>query len=178
MSTLSKRERTLVALMVGVALVVGVPGLLLTGGREPGPSLEAERERHAGIRTELAEVREEVASLKSRMGGRIVPGTPRLLVPRMVQAVHRAARAAGIRVDDLKPVPDQRESELKRVAVQVTASAPFPRAVRFLYELDRQSSRYGVEQLSMDAANREADELQLELRLVAYVRSEEADAVP
>jgi Tfp pilus assembly protein PilO len=172
MKGLSKRERLLIALAMVVAVVVTVM-LLPPGAAGKGRSLAAERRKARQAEAELARVRSEVADLEARVDSRLVEGTPERLARQMIQASQTAAKTAGLTIDDLKPAPVEKEAGVERVPVQISVSAPFSRVVRFLYELQRERERFQVDQLQMSTAGAQADRLDIQLRLVTYVRGKE-----
>jgi type II secretory pathway component PulM len=173
---LSDRERRLILGAVAVALLVGVPGLLLDnpspGGRKP-LSLAQETKKRDEVRAELARTRREIEEMETLRDARLYSGTPRELVARMVRAAQEAANRSELRVKDLKPLPVENAAGLQRVPVRVSLTAPFAPAARFLYELERDGGRYRVDQVQMTATDLESDRLEVELRMVGYVKGEE-----
>lgn len=175
MKTLSPRERLLV--LVGLCVAVVVIGIALFPNRPAGArSLAEEKRRAREIAAELSRTREEVANLEASIDERMVAGTPRQLVREMIQTAQAAAKTAGLEIEDLKPVELQNTPGFRRVPVQISFSAPFPKAARFLYELQRKRDRYHVDQLRMSTANAQTDRLDLELQLVSFVKGDEEDA--
>ena len=173
MKTLSRRERTLVAGALGVLVLVGVAGMLFPAGPVGSTRrVSDERREHAEVLAELAQVRAEIEQLNGRIERRISPGSARQMVQEMIQASQAAAKTAGLRMNDLKPVPAENAGGVQRVPMQVSASAQFPQAVRFLYELERGGQRYHVDQLRITAVDPQSDRLEIDLRLVAYVKGE------
>ena len=173
MKGLSKRERLLIGLALVVAVIVTMV-LLPPGGAAGGTrSLAAERRKARDAGAELARVRAEVADLEQRVESRLVEGTPDRLARQMIQVSQGAAKTAGLTIDDLKPAPVEKEAGVERVPVQISLSAPFSRVVRFLYELQREQDRFQVDQLQMSTAGAQADRLDIQLRLVSYVRGKE-----
>jgi hypothetical protein len=171
---LSKRERLLILIGLCAAVVVAVFGL--TPPAPAGRSAVAERQRARKVQAELAAARAEVTALEEDVAARLTEGDPRSLGREMIEWSQAAARAAGIRIDDLKPAQVESAAGLRRVPVQVTVAAPFPQVVRFLYELDRKQDRFRVDQLRMGASGGPGDRISIDLRLVAYVKEEESDA--
>jgi Tfp pilus assembly protein PilO len=174
MRGVSRRERIALAVAAAVALVVGVPGILLppsSGGK--ARSAAEERQKHSRIQTERAQVRAEITGLETQIQARMAAGAPQELVSGMVQATQAAARAAGLQLNDLKPLPAEKVAGIQRVPVQVSLSTRFPQMVRFLYELQNAGSRYQIDQLQLISTDPQSDQLQVELRLVSYVREEE-----
>jgi len=174
MRPLTQRERTLVGAAAGVALLVGLPALLLPpGGARKTGSLREESRKREQVSAELQRVRAEIDQMERDVASRLYPGTARDLSARMIQACQGAAATAGLRLSDLKPLPVERAAGLRRVPVRISLSSRFPQAVRFLYEVQRGGSRYRVDQLQLTATDPHSDQLQIELRLVGYVRGEE-----
>jgi len=178
MKTMSRRERLMVMAAVGVALVIGVPALLDTPSGKGPRSLAAERRKHQEVQGELARVRAEIEALEGAVQARALPGTVRQVVPEIVQAAQKAAKTAGVQLSDVKPISPENISGLQRVPVQMNVSARFPQAARFLYELQRGNNRYRVDQFRMLATDPQTDRLDLELRLVGYVKEVEDEDVP
>jgi Tfp pilus assembly protein PilO len=165
--------------MVLVGLCVAVVVAVITFLPNPPTgtrSLTEERKSGRAVAAELARAREEVAELEEAIEKRIVTGTPRRLVREMVQSSQAAAKTAGLQIDDLKPLELRSTPGFRRVPVQISLSAPFPKVARFLYELQRHQDRYHVDQLRMSTANNQTDRLDIELQLVAFVQGDESDA--
>ncbi len=178
MSTLTPRERTLIGAGILIALAIGVPGLMsptATGGR----SLAAVKQERREVQTELGRVRREIELLEAGIDGRLSAGDSQALIGRMVEASEDAARSAGLRVTDLKPTAPESVSGLQRVAVQLTLSATFAQAVRFLYELEcsghSPTGSFQVDDLQMVATDPRKDLLALELRVVGFVKGEDEE---
>ena len=93
----------------------------------------------------------------------------------MVLATQGAAKASGLPVGDVKPLPAETASGLRRVPLQVTTSSTFAQAVRFLYELERPHAPFRLESARITTAGDREDRLDLELRLVGYVPGEKED---
>lgn len=177
MNGISKRERNAL-LLAAAALAIGGPMFLMdqqAAGGGKGKSLAAVKTEQREVQARLARAREELEDLQGRVEPRLSPGTPPELVPRMIAAAQKAARASGMRLTDLRPMMPEEVSGLSRVPVYLTASARFPNAVRFLYELERQNGRLEVDQLRLLAAQQEGDQIELELRIVGFVRSEKKE---
>jgi len=169
----SRRERIAVAAAVGVALLVGVPGLLLDTGAAKARSLSAEKAKRRDVQAKLASTRTELEQLEGEVGKQVLPGSERDVVPRIVLAAQAAAKTAGLRLTDIKPLPAEDVSGLKRVPVQISASAQFGQGARFLYELEEHNRRYRVDQLRVIRAASSKGDLQIELRVVAFVNGDQ-----
>ena len=173
MKPLSRRERILMGLMALVVLVIGLPAFFGGPPGARGPSLAQERRKRRDLEARLARARAEVDTLRGDIDGSLSDSTPRQLVQGMVGAAQAAARTAGVRLEDLKPMPLEKTGTLQAVPLRVSLSARFPQAVRFIYELERRTGRAGVDQLRMDATSPQNDHLKIELRLVGYVKGEQ-----
>lgn len=171
MNALSKREKIMIAAALGVAIMIGVPGLVLfpasTGAGSP--TADAQR-KHDQIMAELLRTRTEMNALQGEIDRHVSPGDARSLVERMLGESQAAARAAELALTDLKPAQPENVAGLRRVPVEITLSAPFPRVVRFLYELERRDRRVRVDGVRMITSGGKAEGLDLELRLVGYVK--------
>lgn len=178
MNGLSPRERMIIIVGIGVALLIGVPGLL-DAPTPKGASLARLKQDRRAVQQQLARTRRDNEALESAIEQRISQGTSRQLIQRMVQSSQSAARMAGLRIVDLKPITDDGFSGLQRVSLQLSLSASFPDTVRFLYELERagrlSSAGFRVDDLQMTATNARSDALDLELRLIGFVKPEEQE---
>lgn len=172
MRPLSTRERLVLGLAAAIALATGLHAAVSRAGSPEAARLARLRREERGIAAELATLRSENAELRTEVERRLARGTGREAVQRMITTVQGAARSAGLRIDDLKPLPPERASGVERLPVQVTVSTGFHEAARFLYELGR-NPNHRVDQLRITAADRATDHLQLEIRLVACVRAAE-----
>jgi Tfp pilus assembly protein PilO len=175
MKTMSRRERNLVLAAVAVALIIGVPGLLFPPSSARGKvrSLAAEQRARTQVTAEMGRAQAEVERLEMAVNARAFEGTERELVRRLVQAAQAAAKKASVRLDDLKPLPTENVSGLECVPVQVRLSSRFAEAARFLYEVQQQNPRCSVDQFRMVATDPRSDRLEIELRVVGYVKPDE-----
>jgi type II secretory pathway component PulM len=169
----TKRERALLGVMGVVLAGVGIYVSLWPGAGAVGTSLAEQQKKRRGVEAELARVRGEVADLEARVEKKLATGSDRELAREMIQASQEAAKTAGLRLSDLKPIRPEQVAGLRRVPVEITVSTPFPKAVRFLYELQKRDDRFHVETLRMGSGDAHADRLDLELRVVGYVKVEE-----
>ncbi len=178
MNGITPRERLIIIIGIGVALLIGVPGLL-DAPTPQGTSLSRIKQDRRTVQQQLARVREENEALTTAIEARMSRGTPRQLIQRMVQSSQTAARMAGLRIVDLKPVSDDSSAGIQRVSLQLSLSASFPDTVRFLYELERagrlSTSGFEVDDLQMTATNPRSDTLDLELRLIGFVKPEDQE---
>jgi Tfp pilus assembly protein PilO len=173
MKALSKREQLLIGAAVVVAVAVGVPGLLSgPASGAGGPLPEAER-KHNAVMADLVRTRGEMNGMQDQIDRHVSTGTPRDLVERMLGEAQAAAKTAGLTLTDLKPDQPESIAGLRRVPVQITLSAAFPRVVRFLYELEQKNPRVRVDSLRIVSGDTRSERLDLELRLVSYVKGEE-----
>jgi len=172
MKTLSKREQLLMTVAVVVAILVVVTGLSSPAG-EGTRSLARARSDQDAVKRDLDKLKTEIAGLEAQVTGRLIPGSRATLVRDMVQSAQSAARASGLRLADVKPDEPEILAGVQRVPVNLTVSTRFPEAARFLYELERTSSDYHVEQVRLVATDPHSDRLDLELRLVAFMAEEE-----
>jgi Tfp pilus assembly protein PilO len=173
MKPLSRRERILMGLMAVVVLVIGAPAFLGPSGQAKRSSLADERRKRRELEAQLSQARAEVESLRAQIDRGLSAGTPRQLVQGMVEAAQAAARTAGVGLDDMKPLPLEKNGALQGVPVQVSLSARFPQAVRFVYELERRNGRCRVDQFRVVATSPQNDNLEIDLRMVGYVKGEE-----
>lgn len=171
MNTLSKRERLLVAVALGVALLVVVTALTASSGKG-GQELAAARRAQADLQRDLDAVKGELNRLQRDVDQRLVRGSKTQLVREMVQSAQGAARAAGLRLTDIKPDEPEVVAGLRRVPVRVSVSTRFPEAARFLFELEQETERFRVEQVRLVATDPQSDRLDLELRLVAFTAAD------
>jgi hypothetical protein len=169
MKQLSSRERLLVLVAVLVAAFILIDGLRSPSGNR---ALTTARGRKADSERELARVKAEIAGLQTQIAGRLADGTQQALVQQMVLAAQGAARSAKVRLDDVKPSEADDLAGVRRVPVQIRLSARFPEAARFLYELERRPDGYQVDQVRLIATDPQSDQLDVELRMVAYVTGE------
>lgn len=172
MKTLTQRERFLVTTAAGIALLLCLLAILSPVG-EGARALKQSRQSHAAVQRDLEAVKAETAELQRRVEGRLASGARSRLVREMVQSAQTAARAAGLRLADVKPDEPEVIAGLQRIPVRLTVSTRFPEAARFLYELDRVSNGCHVEQVRLLASDPRSDRLDLELRLVAFLPEEE-----
>lgn len=178
MNGITSRERMLIIIGVGVSLLIGVPALL-GDPASSGSSLSSLKQKRRESQAQIARLRRENEELAEAIERRISKGTPRQLVQRMVQSSQTAAKMAGLRIEDLKPVTDDGFAGLQRVSLQMSLNASFADAVRFLYELERagrlSTAGFQVDDLQMVAADPHSDTLDLELRLIGFVKPEEQE---
>jgi Tfp pilus assembly protein PilO len=176
MRSVSKRERTLIAVCAGVALFIGLPALLAPPPKSGKVgTLADEKKKHHEVLDQIADARAEIETLEKKIQGRISAEPPAKLVGRMVHAAQLAAKKSGLKVDDLKPLPAESASGLKRVPLEITATGRFPQAARFVFELEQAAGKCRIDQLQMSATDPRTNALALEIRMVGYVKPQEGE---
>lgn len=171
MKLLSGRERLLIVVALAIAVFIVIDAL--TSGGTPGSrALTEARRKQAQSQRDLTALHREIDTLQSQIGKRLTAGTPRRVVQDMVVSAQDAARAAGLKLEDVKPSEPDELSGVRRVPVHVRLTARFPEAARFLFELERRNAGYQVSQVQLLAKDPQSDRLDMEVRMVAYVTDE------
>lgn len=170
---LSPRERIVILVGLGAALLIAVPTLLTAPASGKGGSLASEQRRLDAVTAKVAQASEELARLRKNVDARVSAASPRQLVQEMVQSAQAAARVAKLRIADVKPLHPEASAGIQSVPVELTLTSAFPSAVRFLYELQRNAKQFRVERLRLVNGDARKDRLDMDVRIVAYVRSAE-----
>jgi hypothetical protein len=150
MKRFSRREQVLIGACVLVALIVGLPALWeAVANRGPSPSASAarlrsarqERQAHATALTRLEQEFERVADRR-----------PASQLPAAVMtALDRRARADGIQLREVRPLSPRPLDKVISVPVQLSFTAPFPQAARFLARLRTAPDRIAVDRVVIAA---------------------------
>jgi Tfp pilus assembly protein PilO len=91
-----------------------------------------------------------------------------------VAALDRRAREAGIRLREVKPLPPRALESATAVPLQLSFTAPFPRAARFLAGLRAHPDGLAVDRVVIAANTTDSDQVAVNLRIVAFSLSEES----
>jgi hypothetical protein len=93
---------------------------------------------------------------------------PATLAARAVADLDRRARAADIRLREVKPLPPRPLEGATAVPLQLTFSAPFPKAARFLAELRARPGGLAVDRAVIAATTSDSDVVSVNLRILAF----------
>jgi hypothetical protein len=166
MKRFSRRERILIGLCAVVAAAVGAPALrdALANGTSP-----------ATARAQLRQARRERATHAAALArleqdlGRVTDRRPAAALPaRIMSQLDRRARAQGIALREVRPLPDRPLEGATGVPLQLSFTAPFPRAARFLAGLRAQPEGLAVERVVIAATASETDQVSVQARVVAF----------
>lgn len=167
MRRLSRRERILIG--AGVAALLGV-GLALAwdqlGRRTPSAAVSAERLRAA--RQERAAQAAVLARLDRDML-RVARRQPAAGLPgEAMAALDHRAQLDGIELREVRPLPPQPLDGATGVPLQLSFSAPFPRAARFLTHLRVAPNGLAVDRIVVAASSADSDLVTVQARVLAF----------
>jgi hypothetical protein len=167
MKRVSRREQILLGACILALLWVGLPLLWdWFGGGAPSAAVSAERLRAA--RQQRATEAAELARLERQMH-RVAHSLPVAALPaQMMAALDHRARADGIALREVRPQLAQPLDGITGVPLQVTFSAPFPRAARFLTHLRVAPDGLAVDRVVIAAGTTDTDQVTVQARVMAF----------
>jgi Tfp pilus assembly protein PilO len=167
MKRYSRREQILMGVCVVAVLWVGLPMLWdQLGSGTPSAAVSAQRLRAA--RQERAAQAAALARLQREMQ-RVARQQPPAALPAQVMAVlDRRAQAEGIELREVRPQLFQPLDGVTGVPLQLTFSAPFPQAARFLTRLRVAPNGLAVDRIVIAAATTNSDQVTVQARVLAF----------
>jgi Tfp pilus assembly protein PilO len=134
----------------------GTPSAAVSAAR-----LSAARRERAVQATSLAQLQREMQRVARRQ-------PPAALPPRLMATLDRTARAEGIELREIRPQMLQPLDGITGVPLQLTFSAPFPRAARFLTRLRVAPYGLAVDRVVIAAATENSDQVTVQARVMAF----------
>ena len=173
MKRFSRREQILLGACVIVVLWLGVPVLWgWFGSGAPSAAVSAERLRAA--RQEREQQSAALARLQSRME-RIARRQPAAALPAQVMAaLDRRAREDGIELREVRPQPPQLLEGATSVPLQLSFSARFPQAARFLARLRVAPEGLAVDRVVIASTAADSDQVMVQARVLAFSMARES----
>jgi Tfp pilus assembly protein PilO len=167
MKRLSRREQILIGLGAVVMLVIGLPALwnaVAHHGPSPANSAArlraARRERQTNLAA-LTRLQQQLNSVAKRQPATALP-------PQVMEALDRRARIDGIQLQEVRPLPPQPLDGITGVPLQLSFTAPFPQAARFLTRLRVAPSGLAVDRVVIAAVSAASDQVNVQARLSAF----------
>lgn len=163
------RERLLILLCLGVLLIAAL--LLLNPESGSGKKLLKAEEASRQNRKLLAETRQwedENKEWSESLKRSTYDGKPDEVVPQLVVAIQKLAKAEGIHIREIKPLRAKRTAQVTHVPVGVRFTTEFSKTIPFLYRLEDPKSNLVVDRLNIaspDAVSRQVD---VEMEIGAY----------
>jgi Tfp pilus assembly protein PilO len=167
MRRFSRREQILIGLCAVVALTIGAPALwdaLVNRGPSAAQSqarlsaARRERQTHAAVLARLEQQVEQVADRRP----------PAALPAQVMTRLDRRARAEGIQLREVRPLPPRPLDGVTGVPLQLSFTAPFPQAARFLARLRADPDGLAVERVVIAATTSDRDLVSVQARLSAF----------
>jgi len=168
----SRREQVLLLVCVLVVAVIGVPALL--GGNTAvvvkgnGLSKQSIDQRRAEAERTIRRAKETIATqqpIVSKMGWTEDPDS---LTPILVQKLEALARRTGLTLTNYKHLKPKALDAVTQVPLEMQFTAPFPTAVRFLYELQKPETKVSIDMVRISSADTESDTVDVDVRISAY----------
>jgi len=166
MRRFSRREQILIGLCVVCALALGLPALrdALASGVSPARARAALR----AARTERATHAAMLVRLERELG-RVAERRPAAALPaRVMSRLDQRARADGITLREVRPLPERPLEGATGVPMQFSFTAPFPRAARFLTRLRTQPEGMAVERVVIAATASDSNLVSVQARVMAF----------
>jgi hypothetical protein len=159
--------RILIGACAIAVLWVGLPAVWdWLGSGTASPAVSAERLRAA--RQERAAQAAALARLEQELH-RVAQRRPAAALPAQVMAVlDRRARADGIELCEVRPMLMQSLNGATSVPLQLSFSAPFPQAARFLTRLRVAPNGLAVDRIVIAAASADSDQVTVQARVLAF----------
>jgi type II secretory pathway component PulM len=167
MRRFSRREQILIGACVIAVLCVGLP-LLWEQIRSGLPSSETSASRLRAARQERVTQAAALARLEGEMQ-RVARRQPAAALPAQVMAaLDRSARAEGIELREVRPELPKPLDGAVGVPLQLSFSAPFPQAARFLTRLRLSPNGLAVERMVIAASSGNSDQVTVQARVLAF----------
>jgi Tfp pilus assembly protein PilO len=167
MRRFSRREQILIGACVIVALWVGFPALRdWLGSGTPSAAVSAQRLRAA--RRERAAQAAALARLEQELRQVAQPRPAAAMPAQMMAALDRRARADGIELREVRPMLPQPLDGATGVPLQLSFSAPFPRAAQFLTRLRVAPRGLAVDRVVIAASSADSDLVTVQARVLAF----------
>jgi hypothetical protein len=167
MRRFSRREQILIGACAVAVLWVGFPAVRdWLGTGTPSTAVSAERLRAA--RQERTAQAAALARLEQELH-RIAQRRPAAALPAQVMAaLDRRARADGIELREVRPMLLQPLDGATGVPLQLSFSAPFPQAARFLTRLRLAPKGLAVDRVVIAASSAGSDQVTVQARVLAF----------
>jgi Tfp pilus assembly protein PilO len=163
----SRREQILIGACAIAVLWFGLPmlwGLIRSG--TPSAAVSSERLRAARqMRTQQAAALAQLQDQMERVARRQPPAA---LPAQVMAALDRRAREDGIELREVRPQPPQLLEGATGVPLQLSFSAPFPKAARFLTRLRVAPNGLAVDRVVIAAAAVDSDQVMVQARVLAF----------
>lgn len=166
MRQFSRREQIMVGLCAACVAAVFLPGLLesVAGGVSP----ERARAQLRQARRDRATNATMLARLERDLG-RVTERRPPAALPSLVMGrLDQRARAEGITLREVRPLPERPLDGATGVPLQFSFTAPFPRAARFLAGLRTRPDGMAVDRVVIAATGKESDQVSVQARVLAF----------
>jgi hypothetical protein len=159
MKRFARREQILIGLCAVAALVVGLPAVWdALANQGPSPANSAAQQKNLA---DLTRLQQELDGVAKRQ--------PVTALPAQVMAtLDRRARIDGIQLREVRPLPPQPLDGVTGVPLQLSFTAPFPRAARFLTRLRVAPSGLAVDRVVIAAVSAASDQVTVQARLSAF----------
>jgi hypothetical protein len=176
MKRLSRREQIMAAACVVALLWFGVPMLWgWLGSGTPSAAVSAER-LHAAQREQRAQT-QALTQLQQQMRRLAPPQPPAAMPAQVMAALDRRAQNAGIQLREVRPLPPQPLDGATGVPLQLSFTAPFPQAARFLTRLRVAPDGLAVDRIVIAAMAADSDQVTVQARVLAFSSARESQEV-
>jgi len=146
------RERFLIVLCL-IAVVVGVPLMLMSPdgvGRNLLPAAQARQKRETLLK-EKAAMEDEIGRLKPEIEKMVYRKSPEQVLPEVIRALQKHAKASGIHLREIKPLRVRRLGDVTRVPLSVRFATEFKKIVPLFYRLEDPRGKWVVEKFNISA---------------------------
>jgi hypothetical protein len=168
----SRREQVMIGLCVLIALFIGGPMLwqIVMPGGPSGVESQRRLEAAKSARKANAAALGKLEAAMERLAARLPPAA---LAAGAAAELDQRAGAVGIRLREVKPLAPKLVEGATVVPLQLTFSAPFPQAARFLTRLRAEPGRLAVDRAVIAATTTDSDLVSVNLRVEVFSLTEE-----
>lgn len=177
MQTLSKRDRTLLILMIVV--VIGALALVLAPSGKAGATsrnqlpLEEARHKNIAAKVQLKQLATEQTLLKPQIARLTYNMPAEQLTAYVTEDLYKLADRAGVHIREIKPLRSRTlpDGSVARVPVEVRFRAPFqPNVMRFLYFTEDPAHKMVVDKINITSSDTRLKSVDVDAQITVYTR--------
>jgi hypothetical protein len=166
MRRFSRRKQILIGLCAVCVVAVGLPALREALARGDTPARA--RAQLAAARKERAMHTASLVRLERELSRVVSERPPSALPAQVMSRLDARARAEGITLREVRPLPERPLEGATGVPLQFSFTAPFPQAARFLTRLRTHPEGLAVERVLIAATSSDSNLVSVQARVMAF----------
>ena len=169
----TKSERGWIIVM-GIAVAVGVPLLLLpaAGSSKKALSADEARQKYRLVVADKSRLDEESDQLTPEIEKLTYNDAPDKLLPETVRILLKCAKDSGIHIREIKPLRAKNYLTVTRVPVSVRFTTDFAKTIPFIYRVEDPATKLVVEKLNISAADVRSRSVDVEVQVALFTRAD------